>query len=77
MRRFEGGRRSSSRYFATVRRASGRPSAPSTSAIRESESGRAASSYSISFLMRFLIDTELTASPMVEVIPLWKKKRIS
>ena len=45
--------------------------------MRESESGREASSSSIILRIRSLIVTELTASPMVEVIPLWKKKRIS
>ena len=45
--------------------------------MRESESGRDASSSSIIFRIRSLMVTELIASPMVEVMPLWKKKRIS
>src|SRR6185436_18474058 len=69
LRRLEGGMRSSSRYLATVRRARGSPSWPRSSAMRESDRGCAASSASIIFLILSLMVTELTASPMWEVIP--------
>ena len=45
--------------------------------MRESESGRLGSSASIILRILSLMLTELTASPMLEVMPLWKKKRSS
>src|SRR4029079_8130795 len=77
LRRLEGGIRSSSRYLATVRRARGRPWLPSSSAMRESDNGCTASSPSIILRILSLMVTELMASPMLEVMPLWKKKRSS
>ena len=45
--------------------------------MRESERGREGSSPSIIFLILSLMLTELMASPIVDVMPLWKKKRSS
>ena len=65
--------RIASRYFATVRRATGMPSADSSSARRLSDSGAAGSSSRISFLIlaRIAVEEVSAASPP----PTWLEKK--
>src|SRR5262249_54216996 len=64
---------SSSRYFATVRRAIWIPSARSRCMIRASDCGRRVSSSEMIRAILFLIEREETSPPSTESIPLWKK----
>src|SRR5262249_28234676 len=73
----EDGMRSSSRYFATVRRAMRRPSSLRICTMAASDSGRRGSSSPTTFLMRSLTARDDTSSPWVELIPEWKKYFIS
>ncbi len=69
MRRIElAGMRSSSRYFATVRRAIWIPSRASSSASRASERGCAASSASMRPRILFFTARDETSSPTEDAI---------